>query len=141
MANVDFLAQLSDYLDREGVGNSGVTSSSNVNIFVSHYPESPDNCVALLGLLGQTKPNINIAGFEYPRFQVMVRNTDYETGASKMRAIRNALHDKLNVTTENFIALYIQAEQDFYPLGEDKKGRYEFSMNMSCQVRNDDSGS
>ena len=141
MANVDFLAQLADYLDNEGIGNSGVTSASNVNIFVGHYPNDPDNCIALLGLIGQTKPDVYIAGFEYPRFQVIVRNTNYNTGAGKLRAIRNALHDKLNVTTSNFIALYIQAEQDGFPLGEDGSGRFEFSINFSAQIRNDDSGS
>lgn len=138
MANVDFLWQLADYIAREGIGS--VTGSS-LNIYVGKYPDSPNNIIALLGLVGQTKPDVSVAAFEYPRFQVIVRNTDYNICAGKMRAIRNLLHDKLNITTENFIALYIQAEQDSFPLGEDDKGRFEFSINFSSQIYNHDSGS
>lgn len=138
MANADFLSELADYLAREGIGSS---TTDPVNIFVGSYPDSPDNCVALLGLLGQTQPNVNIADFEYPRFQIVVRNIDYETGAGKLREIRQAIHDKLMITTEHFVALYIQAEQDGYPIGQDDKGRFEFSINFNAQYRYEDSGS
>lgn len=137
MASVSFLSQLADYIAREGIANS---SGGSVNIFVGKYPDSPDNCVALLGELPQ-KPNIYVADFEYPRWQIVVRNTDYTTGEAKMRRIRSLLHDKLGVTTENFVCLYIQAESDIIPIGEDKKGRAEFTLNMSAQVLNNDSGS
>lgn len=137
MANTDFLYQLADYIDRENLGDTSGGASNN--IFVGHYPDDPDNIIAFLGLIGQSRPNQYIKNFEYPRFQVVVRNTDYEDGAGKMREIRNLLHDKLNLVTENFVALYIQADQDFYPIGQDKKGRFEFSINFTCQIRNDDS--
>ncbi len=139
MASVDFLWQLADYLDRENIGDA--SGGSGNNIFVGVYPDDPDNCIALLGLIGQEKPDINIADFEYPRWQIIVRNTTYQTGAGVMRDIRQLIHDKLMLTTENFVALYIQAQQDTYPLGQDKKGRFEFSTNFTAQIRNDDSGS
>lgn len=137
MASVSFLSQLADYIAREGIANS---SGSNVNIFVSKTPDQPDNCIGLFGLTSP-KPNIYVADFEYPEFQIYVRNTDYVTGEAKIRSIRRLLHDKLGVTTENFIALYIQAQSDIIPLGVDPKGRYEFTLNFSSQVLNNDSGS
>lgn len=133
MSNVDFLSQLADYLAREGIGSS---LTPPVNIFVGKYPDSPDNIVALLGNSGP-KPSVDIAEFEYPRFQIVVRNTDYETGAGKLRAIRQVLHDKLMVTTENFVALYIQADSEGGSIGEDPKGRAEFTINFASQIRSD----
>ena len=130
MTNVDFLWQLADYLDRENIGD--VTS----NIFVGFYPDDPDNIIALLYNTGG-QPNIDVADFEYPRFQVVIRNTDYVTGAGKLREIRRLLHDKLNVTTENFIALYIQADSEGGSIGKDGKGRFEFSINFASQIRSD----
>lgn len=138
MASVSFLDQLSEYLKREGVGN---TTGSSVNIFVGKYPDSPDNCIALLGQLSTRHPSIDVADFEYPAFQVLVRNTDYVAGEAKMRQIRKILHDKLTIVTENFICKYIQADSDIIPIGEDEKGRSEFSLNFSSQVLNEDSGS
>lgn len=139
MASVSFLDQLTDYVAREGVGVS-LPANGTVNIFAGKYPDSPDNCIAFLGQIGG-KPNIYVKDFEYPRFQVVVRNTDYVTGEAKIRSVRNILHDKLMLVTENFVALYIQAESDIIPIGEDDKGRSEFSINFSAQIRNDDSGS
>lgn len=137
MANADFLAQLADHLDSHGAGDS---TGANVNIFVSSYPDDPDNMIALLGLPGSEMPNKYIGEFEYPRFQVMIRNTDYEAGAGKMREVRDLLHDQLAIELVNFYVLRIQAQQDGYPIGRDEKGRYEFSINFTAQHRYRDSG-
>jgi len=133
-----FLSELADYIHREGIGTS---SGASVNIFVGKYPDEPDNCIALLGLLPQKVPNIYVSDFEYPRFQVIVRNTAYVTAEAKIRQVRELLHDKLTIVTENFICKYIQADSDIVPLGEDDKGRAEFSINFSTQILNEDSGS
>src|SRR5436853_941815 len=118
---------------REALGSALV---SPVNIFVNKYPDAPDNIIALTYLTGPAA-NKYIAEFEYPRFQITVRNTDFETGAGKLRAIRQLLHDKLALTTENFVALYIQADSEGGAIGEDGKGRAEFTINFSSQIRSD----
>lgn len=135
---VDFLSQLADYLAANGMGETNL-NNGDVNIFAGIYPATPDNAIAILGLVGSTLPNINIPDFEYPRFQIIVRNTDYETGSQVLRDVRRLLHDKLAVTLTNFYCLYIQAQQDGYPIGEDDTGRYEFSINFTAQIRYADS--
>ena len=133
MKSVDFLSQLADYLAREGLGSSLVAP---VNIFVNKYPDQPDNMIALVGNSGQP-PSVYIPEFEYPRFQIVIRDMDYITGAGKLRAIRQVLHDKLMVTTENFVALYIQADSEGGSIGEDNNGRAEFTINFRAQIRSD----
>lgn len=129
MSNVDFLSQLADYIVREGVGTSR-------NVKVGKYGDNPDNLICLLYNTG-AQPNIYVPDFEYPRFQIVIRNTDYEDGAGKLREIRQLLHDKLMVTTENFVALYIQADSEGGSIGQDAKGRWEFSINFASQIRAD----
>lgn len=136
MASVSFLSELADYIAREGIGSSLVAP---VNIFVNKYPDQPDNIIAFLGLVGP-KPSIDVADFEYPRFQIVVRNTDFVTGEAKMRLIRNLLHDHLALTTEHFVCLILTADSDIIPIGEDDKGRAEFTLNISGQILNNDSG-
>jgi len=135
---IDFLSQLADYLSINGMGETN-PDNGIVNIFCGIYPSDPDDCVALLGLIGSTLPNINIPDFEYPRFQVVVRNADYETGSQVLRDVRSLLHDKLAVALPNYYCLYIQAQQDGYPIGQDDEGRYEFSINFTAQIRYGDS--
>ncbi len=137
MANADFLGQLADHLESHGVG---VANGAGVTIFAGSYPDEPDNIVALLGLPGADQPNKDVPDFEYPHFQIMVRNTGYEAGAGKLREVRELLHDQLAVELVNFYVLRIQAQQDGYPIGKDEKGRYEFSINFTAQHRYRDSG-
>jgi hypothetical protein len=96
--------------------------------------------IALIGQIGSDMPNKYIRDFEYPRFQIVVRNTDYETGAAKLREVRELLHDQLAIELVNFYVLRIQAQQDGYPIGRDEKGRYEFSINFTAQHRFRESG-
>lgn len=134
---VDFLAQVADYLAGSGMGETN-EANGTVNIFCGIYPADPDNAIALLGLPAQT-PSVDIPDFEYPRFQVVVRNTDYQTAAQVLRDVRGLLHDKLAVTLTNFYCLYIRSEQDGGPIGQDDKGRYEFTINFTAQIRYADS--
>lgn len=137
MASVDFLDQLADYLDDQGLGHS---QTDPVDIFVGLVPgDAPDDCIALLGLIGSTQPNKYIPEFIYPRFQVYVRSANYLDGADKLRQVREALHDKLAIELQNFYVLYIQAEQDGYPIGEDTMGLSEFTINFTAQIRHVDS--
>lgn len=128
----EFLSDVAEYLADQGLGN---TTGSNVDIFVANLPDDPANCIALFGLQGGQLPNPNVREFFYQRFQVIIRNTDYETGGAKMMAVRNALHVKIGIDFDNFKVLRCHAQQDGGPIGQDKKGRFEFSINFDSQSR------
>lgn len=132
MATVDFLSQLADYLQAQGVGTPGT------DIFVGKQPATPDNCITLVGVYGGT-PNVTIPDLMFPRFQVIVRNTDFEVGSTKLRAVRTALHDMIAMSLTNFFVYYIHADQEGFPIGEDDKGRAEFSINFAAEIRYGDS--
>lgn len=131
-----FLDQLSAYVAANVTGLHD--TGANVNVFVGKYPATPDVVVGFLGSLGQ-KPHIDVGALEYPRFQIVVRHTDYITGETLIRAIRTLLHDKLAIALTNFYCYRIQAESDIIPLGQDDQGRDEFSINFSAQIRYGDS--
>ncbi len=128
----DFISDVAEYLADQGVV---VVTGAGTNCFVGHYPDDPDNIVAVLGLEGGQLPNANVREFEYPRFQVIIRNTDYETGGTKLRDIRNALHARIGITFDNYHVLRLHCQQEGGPIGRDEAGRYEFSINFYGQAR------
>lgn len=139
MANVDFLSQLADYLETQGIGYATEQVGHPVDIFVGKQPGDPDNCVTIIGEPGIRTPNVNIPDLMFPRFQVLVRNEDFEVGSTKLRACRTALHDKIALSLQNFFCFYIHADQEGFPIGEDDKGRPEFSIHFSSEIRYGDS--
>lgn len=128
----DFLSDVAEYLADQGLGFS---SGPDISIFVGKHPSDPNNCVSILGLLGGETPDPHIRDFIYPRFQIVVRNDDYETGATKYLAVRNALHARIGLTFDNFHVLRCHAIGDGGSIGEDDQGRAEFACNFTAQAR------
>lgn len=139
MANVDFLSQLADYLESQGIGYATAQAGHPVDIFVGQQQSEPSDCITLLGALGGRQPDVSIPDLMFPRFQVIVRNDDFNTGSTKLRAVRTALHDKIAMSLQNFFIFYIHADQEGFPIGQDDKGRHEFSINFSAEIRYGDS--
>lgn len=135
----DFLSQLADYLESQGLGYATEQPGNPVDIFVGKQPATPDNCISILGNLGARQPDANIAELMYPRFQILVRNTDYLTGSAKLHDVRTALHDKIALSLTNYFIYFIRADQEGFPIGEDEQGRPEFSINFSSEIRYGDS--
>lgn len=135
----DFLVQLADYLETQGIGYATAQADHQVDIFVGKQPTDPDDCVTLLGEPGLNNMNNTIPELQFPRFQVLIRNTSYVAGSLTMRAVRAALHDKIALELQTFFCLYIIADQEGFPIGEDDKGRPEFSMHFNCEIRDGDS--
>ena len=128
----DFLDELGSYLDTENVGIYDATK--NRNIFTSIYPASPDNCIALLGTIGTTLTSSrDVPALQFPRFQVIVRNTDYDDASTTMQSVRDALHGQVGLALTSWRVLRLHAEQEGYPIGQDKQGRYEFSINFIAE--------
>lgn len=134
---LDFTDELANYLDYLNIGTAGT------DIFVNKQPSDVDNCVCLFGLPGTTlQSGRDVPGLQFPRFQVVVRNTDYNDGADKLQAVRTALHGLIGkllpVTAVPATDPYIRvmrchAEQEGGPIGEDDKGRAEFSINFIAE--------
>ena len=137
MANLDFLDELANHLQAQSVGTAGT------DIFVNKQPADVDNCVCLFGLPGNTLTSSrDVPGLIFPRFQAIIRNTDYNDAADKFQAVRTALHGLIgqilpagvDVDTEPYIrVLRCHAEQEGGPIGEDDKGRAEFSINFAAE--------
>ncbi len=135
----DFLDQVADYLQNEGIGYFIEVPGHPVDIFVGKQYDDPANSVSIIGLPGATPTNNTVAELEFPRFQVLIRNEDYGTGSDKLRAIRNALHDQLALSFPNYFCYHIMAEQEGGPIGDDEKRRPEFSINFTARTRYADS--
>jgi len=120
---------IADYLEDQSVGTVGT------NIFVGQQPDSPANCVTIIDT-GGLRPDIDLPT-KKPTFQVLVRNTDYATGAAKLTSVRNALHNRYNETlVENGNYFYsINAITEGGHIGKDDIGHDEFSMNFEAWVR------
>lgn len=137
MSNLDFLDEIARYLVTQGIGTAGT------NIFVNELPDTPANCVAIFGLVGTTvQQQRDVPGLQFPRFQVVVRNTDYNDAADKFQAVRTALHGKVglilpvgvNTATSPYIrVMRCHIETDGGPIGKDETGRVEFSCNFTAE--------
>lgn len=136
---VDFLSQLADYLEAQGFGYATAQTGHPVDIFVGKQPGDPDNCITLIGEPGSHMPDVSVPELTFPRFQILVRNTDFVTGSTQLRDVRTALHDNIALSLQNFFCYYISADQEGYPIGEDDKGRPEFSIHFSSEIRYGDS--
>lgn len=134
-----FLSQLADYLETQGIGYATAQPDHPVDIFVGKQPAGPDNCVTLIGEPGIRRPDVSIPDLMYPRFQVLVRNIDFNDGDATLRACRTALHDKIALALQNYFCYYISADQEGFPIGEDDSGRPEFSIHFSSEIRYGDS--
>lgn len=143
MAQLDFLDEIARYLDG---AVAGITEGTN--IFVNELPESPGDCVSLWGLPG-TSPgdSRDVPGLQFPRFQLIVRNADYNTAADLFQLIRTALHGKVNlilpvgvnVATTNYIrVMRCHIDTEGGPLGKDDQGRSEFSANYIAEYHHYD---
>lgn len=135
----DFLSQIADYLETQGIGYATAQAGHPVDIFVGKQQPSPDNCVSIIGEPGIRTPDVTIADLTFPRFQILVRNTDFDTGSRKLRDCRTALHDKIALSLQNYFCYYIHADQEGFPIGEDDKGRPEFSIHFASEIRYGDS--
>lgn len=128
----EFIDDVAEYLADQGIGS---TTGAAVNIFVGKQPDDPDDCVSIWGLEGGQLPNPNVKAFVYPRFQVLIRNTDYAAGGVKLKAVRDALHVLIGATFDNFYVLRCHVQSEGGPIGQDEKDRFEFSINFYAQAR------
>lgn len=130
MAN--FLYEIADYLANSTSPDLGTVAT---DIFNEELPADPNNCISIFGLPGSVigdqreVPNLN-----FPRFQVIVRNTDYALGADKLKDVRTKLHGLYGVMLPSWRILRCHAEQEGGSIGSDDQNRYEFSINFVAEI-------
>ena len=139
---LNFLDEIADYLQNQSIGTAGT------DIFVNKQPADVDNCVTLLGITGlNLADQRDVKELQFPRFQVITRNTDYNDASDTHEAVRTALHNLIqqilpvgvDVNTTAYIrVMRCHAEQEGGPIGEDKKGRSEFSVNFLAEFHHYD---
>lgn len=133
----DFLGDIAAYLQNQSVG------TAETDIFWGVLPAEPDDCVALLGTVGTTLTEArDVSELQFPRFQVIVRNGGYADGLDKLAAVRSALHGIVDlilpVGADPEVDSYrrvlrCHAEQEGGPIGQDERGRFEFSINFIAE--------
>jgi hypothetical protein len=124
------IEQVAQYLEDNSVGTVGT------DIFLGFHPDSPNNSIAILDTGGAT-PDIDLTDIQSPTFQIIVRNTDHETGKTKVDTIRGLLHNKYNSTLISgqnyFYSINLVAEGGH--VGRDNVNRDMFSMNFLAKLR------
>lgn len=122
------LNDIARYLQDSGVGTVGT------DIFKSYLPDSPKSCVAVIDTGGpEQDADIN---HDLCTFQVIVRNTSYTTGDTKIQLIKDSLHRVQNRTIGTGFYYYILAISRGGHIGVNpKNGLDEWSINFRCRIQ------
>ena len=101
------------------------------DLFKSDLPESPDSAVAIFEYRGQApiRTSGGIAA-EQPRFQVEVRDSDYQAGRLKIEGIEQLLDGLANQTLNGTRYVWIAALDEPFLLRRDEQGRTVFACNF-----------
>lgn len=125
MAN--FYSELADYMEGEDA-----TLDSIVTGFL---PGDFDNCIAIIGIAGTTLfDQRDVPALKFPRFQVLVRNTDFDEAENQMNKVRAVLHGLIGVSLPSFRIMRLHVEQEGGALGQDEQGRFEFGINFTGEI-------
>jgi hypothetical protein len=130
----DFLNEVADYLAASSPTPDAGTVATD--IFIGQLPASPDSCVAIFGLPAGALPlgSRQVSTLWFPRFQVVVRNQDYDTASAKLQDVRTKLHAKYGLILPNWRILAIHADSEGGPIGTDDQNRFEFAINFSAEI-------
>jgi len=111
--------------------SSGLGVVFGTDLFIASLPDSPNVCTVITDTGGNDQGQY---GYEYPRIQIIHRNTDYITGYDFMRDIKYYLHlERNNETWNGTRYIQIAVRSDILFLGIDDKNRYQFSLNFQVQ--------
>ena len=121
--------QVAQALSNAGLGTIGQ------EIFLNFQPEEPDNSIVVINT-GGVQPSIDYPD-KMPTFQVLIRNTNTETGTGQVDTVRDTLHQFRNAVLVSgqtyFYYIYLIAEGGY--IGRDTNGRDMFSLNFQTKTR------
>jgi len=109
------------------------------NLFVGKEPASPDDCVTVFDIPGDS-PSLTLTGkgggvYYQPSIQIRVRNNNYVTGWELMHDIREFLHGMNNITEDGTEYLLIRSVDEPALLDWDENNRARFITTFSIQRR------
>ncbi len=120
------LPELGTYLQTAGIGTLGT------DLFLGLLPPTPDNCVCIAeygGMAPEHDMGTLALRYEFPRVQVLVRNTSYATGMLKARDIMGDMAAVANSTMSGVNYFGIDAIQSPFFLNKDDNGRWVCACN------------
>lgn len=124
------------YLDQKGAGKLDETGNTG-NIFLFHFPASPDQVISLFPLAGL--PSSGTLGYDSPGFQVRIRGTnDPRTAYTKAEQIYALLHGLHETTLPDgtWLLKCLSKSSSPIPLGTDSNGRFEFVLSFDTEILN-----
>lgn len=102
----------------------------DTNLFVGEPPDSPDECVGVVGSPGYDTES----GIEIRPFQVIVKNTSYVPTQELAYEIYNLLKNRPGFPTTIEGVFYCEVINSPFPLDRDARGRWVFSMNFLLRM-------
>lgn len=121
---------LATYLQTNSVGTLGSS------LFIGNMPDGTDNCV-MVDVTGGVAPSKDVPIMQ-PTVQCLVRNTSFETGLTKIKAVRDLLHrlnDGNTLKSGGVDVMSCFAMQEPTHLGKDTNERHIFTCNFIFKLR------
>lgn len=135
MAN-DWLEDVADFLETNGIGTKAETDGSVFGIFLELRPSATQSKVIYLTRTGGIPADPFIQGIRRYTFQVMViaEKSDFESGQQKAEAIYSLLAGNVG-SVQNRTFDYFTAIQHPAFLGLDENSNWMIANNYEVQIR------
>lgn len=110
--------------------DAGITTP----IKMGKQPDDPATVITLIDT-GGLQPSDELTVVHQPTVQVLIRAEDYDAARVIAQAVRTAAHGKIAVEFEDVHFMVISLLAEPGSIGQDEKGRDEFSANFACRTR------
>lgn len=128
----DAAIDVAAFLQSDGVGTQGT------DLFVNFMPDSPDECVGVYTLPGESESgdffgNNTLPTFEELELQIIIRAgaRDYPTASAKVQAIRASLNKIANETVNGTYYLRVKESQTASFDGADVQDRVHMTASYT----------
>ena len=141
MSVADWVDDIAQYLDDQGVGVYNPGAGETVNIFIHHMMDSPVTCLCVYEYAGRPpRYHLDAGRYDRPGLQIVARAagadplTAYHTAQALLRAADAALDNLANVTIGSHTYNEIRALGGVAPLGFEN-GVLKASQNYMTERR------
>jgi hypothetical protein len=123
MSVADWVDDICQYLEDQGVGIYSPTTGQTVNIFIHHMRDTPVNCICLEGYAGRAPAFTHDGKTAYrPNLQIMARAggdpiTAHAAATALLDAARAAIDDKANTVIGSHTYMEIRTTGEQMSLG------------------------
>jgi len=116
---------------------AGLSYTFATDIFIGKEPTTPDNCVTIFDTGGGAPQLTFTQGerYEYPTFQIRVRNKSYLVGMAAIEAIKESLHGRAQESWNGTLYSVVYCSSGPALLDWDDSNRCRFIINFNAQRR------